>query len=263
MASARILRPMHRTTALVASLALVACTSAEEQYRQDLEAIVTPSTAALRTKETQLGAALAAASTHPPITPIALPAGAPPIDGRDMLSSALSANPGFNTISLLEGAVLDAVDGQDTALARAGFGPQYLSGEAFALLDGWRPPFDEFQTAYTLEHTRMRVQQATSARYVVICRTVAYTPLPAPAEEYRPSSYDGECRVYDLPSTTYLGGVTLHAATRAIETVWIGGTAGSAYSQLGERMRDELVRQLDAALQPLGSPEHAVWMVWH
>ena len=252
-----------RPLALVAlALGLFGCTSAEEHYRQDLDAIITPSTAALRSTETQLQAALAAASAHPPITPIALPAGAPPIDGRETVGTSMEPNRACNTIGLLEGTVLDRQLPDPSVARRAGFGPQYRAGETFAMLDGYRPPFDEFQADFALAHARTAIQQVTSTRYAVVCRTVAYTSLPPPSSSYAPASYDGECRLYDLPTTTYLGGVALHTGTHELETVWVGGSAGDAYGQLDRRMRDELVQQLDAVLSPLGSPEHAVWMIW-
>lgn len=244
----------------LAAIALViGCTSDEGRFHQDLEAVVAPSQAGLRTSLEAVRAAIAVARAHPPIQPIALPPGAPPIDARELVD--LRHNPACNAVAVLEDEPLDTPLPDETARSRAGFFPMSAAGRSFALLGSYRPAFDPYQHDFVLQQVRDDVQRATATRYVVACRTVSFTRLPT-TTAYTPSQYQGECRVVDVHGPTYLGGVAISAATHETETVWIGGTAGSANSQLYERMRDQMVQQLDAALTPLGSPAHAVWLGW-
>jgi hypothetical protein len=113
-----------------------------------------------------------------------------------------------------------------------------------------------------LRFLREGLTRAAAIRYAIVCNSISYVRLPEPSAQYSPASYTGECRVFDATNAAYLGGVQISAATRDTETVWVGGTSGGAYEQLTERMRNEMVAQLDAALMPLGSPEHSVWLAW-
>jgi hypothetical protein len=242
--------------------AAAGCTSDAERYTERLNELVAQHTASLNSMRAKLQAVQAAARAHPPLQPIAAPWNGPPVDARPTAASPLEPNPGCNAVAMLEDQPLDVYSTPDAVRQAAAFYPDYHAGKALALLAGYRPPYGEYQdvdpqVAY-IEQDIARVERLS---YAVACRTIVGRAVVVDPS-YVPGLYQGECRLFEIAGARYLGGFPLQASTGESETVWTGGTSGAASSQLSERMRDQIVGQIDAALAPTGAPQHSVWYAW-
>lgn len=239
------------------------CTSDAERYTERLNELVTQHTASLSAIRAQLQAVQAASRAHPALQPVAAPWNGPPLDARPTGADILQPNPGCNAVGMLEDQPLDVSSTPNAVRQAAGLYPDYHAGEALALLTGYRPSYGQYQDVDPqVADVEADIARVERLRYAVVCRTVSVN-MPVVDPSYVPGQYQGECRLFELAGARYLGGFTLQASTNDSETVMTGGTSGAASSQLAERMRDQVLRQAEAALAPAGLAQHGLWFAWY
>jgi hypothetical protein len=229
--------------AVLGAAAVVVLTSAckkpvektpKELYREQVTALTEKHRADLGKRLEVVRAAQKASLAHPPLTPIA----APPSDA-------------IRIIALDE---RDVADGPATLIP--GCRPEYSFHPMFSALRGeikdWTgavaPSPGHISGFETMQ------QRAVDATHALVCRELASEEpvIDYGSHTFSGGTYRGECRLFELPAATYLGGFPLEASLKGRESRMTMGLA----SNLTERVAEAFGAAFPPARRPPGGSSY-------